>query len=189
MPTYVRVERGRRNRSSAASCVKKRSPTGSPGITLRANRPAAGDKCPRARGLARRLRAIVFRILAQHGPQLFEKIVGVVELPVDAREAHESDRIQIAKVSHDDLAELAAFDFAVEMLIDVVFNGERGRFNLPRCYWALPAGPFEAALDFLPLERHARAIFLDDFDRSFFRALVRRKAPAAAHALTPPANR
>ena len=75
----------------------------------------------------RRLRAFV-----QHRPQLFEEIVDVVELAIDAGEAHERHLVEVAEVAHHELAQLAAFHFALELLIDVVLDrGGRG-FDLPR---------------------------------------------------------
>src|SRR4051812_15602404 len=131
----------------------------------------------------RRLRAF-----AQHRAQLFEEIVHVVELAINACEPHKRYRIQIPQVSHHDLTELAAFDFAVEVLIDIVLDGGRRHLDLPRGDRPLPAGPFQAALDLLALEWHARAVFLDDFDRRLFRPLVGREPPVAAVAFAAPPN-
>jgi hypothetical protein len=110
------------------------------------------------------------------------EIAGILEFAIDAGKSHEGDLIQLAEVLHHQVAEDAAFDLAVVVRENLVLDGGNDRFDLVVAYWAFPAGPFEAAANLLAVERHPRAVFLDDFDRQVFDILVGRIAAFAAQA-------
>src|SRR5688500_2827757 len=59
-------------------------------------------------------------VLVEHWPQLLEKVVDVVELAIHAREADERHGVEVAQIAHHDFAQLAAFHFAIEVLINVL---------------------------------------------------------------------
>src|SRR5262249_28233236 len=77
--------------------------------------------------------------VVEHGAELFEEIVGIFKLAVDAGEADEGDFVEVAEVAHHQFAQLPALHFAFELLVDIVFDRGRGGFDLPAGDRALPA--------------------------------------------------
>lgn len=128
-------------------------------------------------------------LIFQQGPQLFEEVVDIVELAVDAGEADEGHLVEIAEIPHHQFSHLPALHFALVLLIDFVLDRRGGRLDLAAADGPLPAGSFEAAFDLFAVEGDAGAVFLDDFDRRFFGPLVGRETPTATGTLAPAADR
>ena len=120
--------------------------------------------------------------VVEHGFELFEEVVDVVELAIDAGEADEGHCVQVAEIAHHELAELPALDFAFELGVDLVFDVGGGGLDLAAADGPLPAGAFQTAFDLLAIEGDARAVFLHDFDRGFFgRSYVVKRRPQPTH--------
>jgi hypothetical protein len=73
--------------------------------------------------------------------------------------------------------------------MEFAFDGDDDSFNLPVADRPFPAGFLQTLPKLMPVERGARAVFLDDFDRAFFAAFEGGVLPAAGETLAMPANR
>ena len=90
---------------------------------------------------------------------------------------------------HDHLADVAAFDLGLQVLLQLVLDRRDDRLDLLGADGALPAGLLQADLDLVAVERLAGAVLLDDLDRRWLDALVGGETLAAARTLPPPADR
>ena len=110
------------------------------------------------------------------------EIADVFEFAVDAGEADEGHLIERPQFLHEQVAEIFAVDFRIEVGVGVVFDGGDDGFQLLVADRTLPAGFAQADFDFFALERLAHAVFLDDVQHRFFDPFVRGEASAAMHA-------
>lgn len=131
---------------------------------------------------------LLFRVFAQHGLELFNERARILELTVDAGEAHVGDLIELAQVLHHEFAEPVALDFTLEVGVKFVLDRGHDRFDLLIADRSLPAGLFQAALDLAPLEGNARAVFLHDLDRDFLDPFVGRVTPLAGETFSTTTN-
>src|SRR5262249_31742353 len=106
--------------------------------------------------------------ILQHRLQFLDEILYVFELAVDAGKTDEGDLVELAQMAHDGLAEILRGHFAVEVRVDVTFDGADDPFDLIFADGALPAGFFQTALDLVAFEGDTRAVFLHDAQRGLF---------------------
>src|SRR6266513_6384131 len=75
------------------------------GASTRTRHPAGSAVIPaHARALGRRRAA---RASLEEGPQLFQELIQVLEVPVDGGEPHVGDLVQMVQLAHEPLADLA----------------------------------------------------------------------------------
>lgn len=117
--------------------------------------------------------------------QFVNEVADVFEFAIDAGEADIGHLIQFAQLLHDEVAQILAVDFGVEVGEDLVLDPRDNRFQLFVAHRPLPAGPEQAVLDLFSPERFALAPFLDDIQDRLFNSLVGRKPATAMHALSP----
>lgn len=95
-----------------------------------------------------------------------DEVLRVAEVAVNASKTNRSDLINIGQMPHDDFADLMAVDLHFELLTNFQFDGKYHCLDSFGGYRAFPASTFDAAAEFISVERFSAIIAFDDPDGS-----------------------
>src|SRR5690606_8605306 len=124
----------------------------------------------------------------QHRLQFLDEVVDVFKLAVHRRKPHKRHLVHFPQGIEHPLADDPRGDFPLEILVNVRLDLADDPLDVVGADRPFVARLLQPRADLLPVERHARPVFLDHLQRRFFDLFVGRVPPAAFQTLATPAD-